>query len=955
MSLKDNLQRVERNLQSRPFISHFVQRLATVLADGPDLKSDFTESEQHSVSEPMVVKAVVLLLASATLRLSIAEEALRPEDAQFVEAALSAASALTDYLTPRALPALAQFGLCAHIAKLFVAAAGLPQSYKPPQAVSSLVTAVMTLLAHPSSPPHYVRMSYRHFLLSLPVFDRVLQLFPWMRDSPLVRNIMDALSSSGPPPPEDGFKWDVATSLAELDTKKAAVTLSNVLELGDEFWGAKDNKALLSFVAVLSSLLQSLPQQVVLMKDAGDNIDSDDDFSDADEDMQDARALRPIMKRLSASLKRIVSEDTVRQLLTAAAEEGRGAVVRVCQLFNFLTRREKSLNMAFQNAIAFWRGSRAGTKPHILNSLWRLCLKSDDDDAMEETAVDVKSAPLREETAPILLVFACSYSYLLFIQDEDEMFNEKWPFSMEEVRDIVLILKPYLFAALYVRPMAATQRGRGSAAQTGGLLRNEPGLLTEVSRLLSRLYVHDSRRPFRTGEDFWLAGRGSLSSDAFLQDAVEAGPEALVKTAEVSAPTGTRQVGFATNRLSSVSGAGELLRVAPYLVPFSARAKIFQCWVAMERDMANGGQSFFPTSGRSVSVRRKFIFEDAFRELNNLGPELKATIRVKFIDEHGLEEAGIDGGGVFKEFMYEVLRRGFSPFLYGLFKATSDGHLYPHPDAPIANENFKVQFAFLGRLLGKAIFDGVLVDIPLARFFMSKILGQFYYPSDLKSLDPELHKNMKYLKNCPKDMVEDLGLNFTVAINAYGSAKEVELVRNGKNISVNGENRIEYMHRVANFRMNTQIKEQSEAFLRGFSEIISSQYIRLFSHEELQLLISGKTGKIDLDDLRRHTRYSGGYTENTDVIKWFWQAMSELEAEDQSKLLQFVTSSPRAPLLGFSYLVPGFCIHRAEGDVRLPTASTCMNLLKLPQYKSLEVVRQKVRYALQSNAGFDLS
>lgn len=40
---------------------------------------------------------------------------------------------------------------------------------------------------------------------------------------------------------------------------------------------------------------------------------------------------------------------------------------------------------------------------------------------------------------------------------------------------------------------------------------------------------------------------------------------------------------------------------------------------------------------------------------------------------------------------------------------------------------------------------------------------------------------------------------------------------------------------------------------------------------------------------------------------------------------------------------------------RLPTASTCMNLLKLPPYTSLEVMLDKLRYAITAGAGFDLS
>lgn len=354
-------------------------------------------------------------------------------------------------------------------------------------------------------------------------------------------------------------------------------------------------------------------------------------------------------------------------------------------------------------------------------------------------------------------------------------------------------------------------------------------------------------------------------------------------------------------------------------------------------------------------MRRKYLFEDAFKELSGLQEQLKTTVRVKFIDEHGLEEAGIDGGGVFKEFMNEVLRQGFSPESYGLFKKTSDGLLYPNPDIETINENYETQFKFLGSLLGKALFDAVLVNIPFASFFLSKMLGNLNYPNDLNSLDPELYRNLKYLKNCDASTVEDLGLNFTIVNNAYGAVNEVELITNGRNTPVTAANRIEYIHRVSNYRMNKQLRKQTEAFLTGFSEVVRPEFIRLFSERELQHLISGAVGRIDIRDWRMHTKYSSGYDENSDVIKWFWEVVMEVSAEEQGRLLQFVTSSPRAPLLGFSYLNPCFTIQRAEGDVRLPTASTCLNLLKLPNYPSLEVVREKLKYALTSNTGFNLS
>ena len=59
---------------------------------------------------------------------------------------------------------------------------------------------------------------------------------------------------------------------------------------------------------------------------------------------------------------------------------------------------------------------------------------------------------------------------------------------------------------------------------------------------------------------------------------------------------------------------------------------------------------------------------------------------------------------------------------------------------------------------------------------------------------------------------------------------------------------------------------------------------------------------------------------------------------------------------GFKELVPKFAIRDAGRDSeRLPTASTCVNLLKLPMYTDERILRAKLLQAINSGAGFDLS
>lgn len=82
---------------------------------------------------------------------------------------------------------------------------------------------------------------------------------------------------------------------------------------------------------------------------------------------------------------------------------------------------------------------------------------------------------------------------------------------------------------------------------------------------------------------------------------------------------------------------------------------------------------------------------------------LKGVIRVRFVNEQGLAEAGIDQDGVFKEFLEETIKRVFDPSL-NLFKATSENRLYPSPTSFMQDNHLQL-FEFVGRMLGKAVYE----------------------------------------------------------------------------------------------------------------------------------------------------------------------------------------------------------------------------------------------------------
>lgn len=139
--------------------------------------------------------------------------------------------------------------------------------------------------------------------------------------------------------------------------------------------------------------------------------------------------------------------------------------------------------------------------------------------------------------------------------------------------------------------------------------------------------------------------------------------------------------------------------------------------------------------------------------------------------------------------------------------------------------------------------------------------------------------------------------------------------------------------------------------------MISPLHLGIFCAPELQILISGSQAGVDSTDLQRNCRYAGGYVAIDRYITRFWAIFEEMSPEDKALLVKFVTSCERPPSLGFAALQPPFTIQRVDcgDDTRLPTASTCFNILKLPTYSSQKVMKDKLLMAIRSKSGFDLS
>ncbi|CAD7088328.1 unnamed protein product [Hermetia illucens] len=481
-------------------------------------------------------------------------------------------------------------------------------------------------------------------------------------------------------------------------------------------------------------------------------------------------------------------------------------------------------------------------------------------------------------------------------------------------------------------------------------------LLKVVVSVLNQIYTRDLRKGF-CPEGHWTVQTLNLPldkpTDLPLTRGSRRGPRPFQPIRDFTRADFEDGPPMSIKQIRSIT----ILREIPFVVPFSTRVGILQGLVAADKLRVQGEfQGFLQGPSIQFVVRRSHLYEDAFDKLRPENePDLRHRFRVQFISSIGLEEVGVDGGGLFREFLSELIKTAFDPNR-GFFKVTTDNKLYPNPSVSEIVPDFAKHYYFIGRILGKAIYENLLVELPLADFFLSKLAGKH---SDLDvhqlaSLDPELYRNLLSLKAYEGD-VSELGLDFTVVTNDLGKTKIEELKPNGQSIQVTSANRIEYIQLMADYKLNKQIRQHCIAFRKGLSNVLPVEWLYMFSNKELQVLISGAEIPIDIEDLKKHCRYGGEYSPTHPTIICFWSVVESFSDIEKRQLLRFVTSCSRPPLLGFKDLDPPFFIQNAGDEERLPTASTCTNLLKLPAFKTGEQMKEKLLYAIQSGAGFELS
>ncbi|XP_030624293.1 E3 ubiquitin-protein ligase HECW1 [Chanos chanos] len=385
---------------------------------------------------------------------------------------------------------------------------------------------------------------------------------------------------------------------------------------------------------------------------------------------------------------------------------------------------------------------------------------------------------------------------------------------------------------------------------------------------------------------------------------------------------------------------------APYRRDFEAKLRNFY------RKLEAKGYGQGPGKIKLI-IRRDHLLEGTFNQV--MAYTRKELQRNKLYVTFSGEE-GLDYSGPSREFFFLLSQELFNPY-YGLFEYSAND-TYTVQISPMSAfvENHLEWFRFSGRILGLALIHQYLLDAFFTRPFYKALLRLATDLSDLEYLDEEFHQSLQWMKD--NDITDILDLTFTVNEEVFGQVTERELKSGGSNIQVTEKNKKEYIERMAKWRVERGVVQQTEALVRGFYEVVDSRLVSVFDARELELVIAG-TAEIDLNDWRSNTEYRGGYHDGHVVIRWFWGAVERFNNEQRLRLLQFVTGTSSVPYEGFAALrgsngLRRFCIEKWGKITSLPRAHTCFNRLDLPPYPSYTMLYEKLLVAVEETSTFGL-
>ncbi|GFO01128.1 HECT domain-containing e3 ubiquitin protein ligase 4 [Plakobranchus ocellatus] len=269
---------------------------------------------------------------------------------------------------------------------------------------------------------------------------------------------------------------------------------------------------------------------------------------------------------------------------------------------------------------------------------------------------------------------------------------------------------------------------------------------------------------------------------------------------------------------------------------------------------------------------------------------------------------------------------------------------------------------FIGQLLGITIRAGIPLGLDLLSTVWKLLVGMTLDPClDLQEADAVTYKYIKRIEmaESEEELESVLGEPSPRFMYTTLNGIDAELVPGGRSTPVCWSNRHAYIDAIKRLRMRELASpHRLAAITTGVASLLPCQILTLLTPEDMEVRTSGRP-HISLDFLKSHTMYQVGLVESDAHIEYFWLALDSFSQEELARFIKFACNQERIPQTcpcqeggPDSAHVPPYPMKIAPPDGAGPPdarhirVETCMFMIKLPQYSSLEVMASRLRYAI---------
>ncbi len=133
----------------------------------------------------------------------------------------------------------------------------------------------------------------------------------------------------------------------------------------------------------------------------------------------------------------------------------------------------------------------------------------------------------------------------------------------------------------------------------------------------------------------------------------------------------------------------------------------------------------------------------------------------------------------------------------------------------LASTDMAAEFGLVGTMLGLAIYNSVILDLPMPMIVYKKLCNKPLDLEDVRELEPQTYKNLKALLDYTGDDVDEVFcLDFQVSYDYFGSRKTVDLAPGGASVAVTQSNKHLYVKVYVQWLLEGSIAAQFDAFAR---------------------------------------------------------------------------------------------------------------------------------------------